>query len=107
MAGATPAASATPSTPSTPDEVVAAHRSGLDACYTKARAGDAKLGHTKVEMTFVIDADGVAKTVDFKYRHRMDDVSKNCMRDAALALRFPASMAGTQTATIVFSPPTP
>jgi hypothetical protein len=83
---------------------VTAHRSGLDACYTKARVGDPKLGHTKVEMTFVIDADGLPKTVDFKYRHRMDDSAKNCMRDAALALHFPASMAGTQTATIVFNP---
>jgi hypothetical protein len=101
-----PAASAAPATPSTPDDVVAAHRGGLDACYTKARAGDPKLGHTKVEMTFVVDTDGTPKTVDFKYRHRMDDGAKNCMRDAALELHFPASMAGTQTATIVFSPPT-
>ncbi|MGH7439066.1 MAG: hypothetical protein ACRENE_25535, partial [Polyangiaceae bacterium] len=102
-----PAAPAASSAPSTPDAVVAANRAGLDACYTKARAGDPKLGHTKVDMSYVIDADGTPKTVDFKYRHRMDDSAKNCMRDAALAVHFPASMVGPQTATIVFSPPTP
>jgi hypothetical protein len=35
----------------------------------------------------------------------MDDASKECMRNAALGLRFPESMTGKQTATIVFTPP--
>ena len=56
-------------------------------------------------MTFTINADGRPQTVDLKYRNRMDDGAKECMRDAALSLQFPASMQGTQTATIVFTPP--
>jgi hypothetical protein len=91
--------------PATPDDVVAGNRSALDACYAQARTSDPKLGRTKVEMTFAIDADGKPKTVDFKYRHRMEDHAKDCMRDAALALHFPPSMQGTQTATILFTPP--
>ncbi len=97
---------AAPAAPATPDDVVAAGRGPLDACYAKARAEDAKLGHTKVEMTFTVDPDGTPKHVDFKYRHRMSDHAKDCLRDAALGLRFPPSMQGMQVATIVFTPPT-
>ena len=65
------------------------------------------MGRTKVEITFTINADGRPQTVDLKYRNRFDDQAKECMRDAALSLRFPASMQGTQTATIQFAPPGP
>jgi hypothetical protein len=89
----------------TPSDVLAANRSAFDACYAQARAADPALGRTRVEMTFTIDADGTPHTVDLKYRNRMDDRPKECMRDAALSIHFPASMQGTQTATIVFAPP--
>jgi hypothetical protein len=88
-------------------DVLASHRAGLDACYAQARAENPKLGRTSVEMTFAIEADGKPRTVDIKYRHRMPDRAKECLRDAALALVFPASLAGTQTGTIAFAPPAP
>jgi outer membrane biosynthesis protein TonB len=94
-----------PSAPAAPGDVIASNRAAFDACYAQARAKDPTLGRTKVEMTFTINADGRPQTVDLKYRNRMDDGAKECMRDAALSLQFPASMQGTQTATIVFTPP--
>ncbi len=109
-ASAVPAASAgtiaaSPSAPTTPSEVIESSRSAFDACYAQARAKDPALGRTKVEITFAINADGRPQTVDLKYRNRFDDQAKECMRDAALSLRFPASMQGTQTAGIVFPAP--
>jgi hypothetical protein len=107
----TPAMSAStapvPRVPATPSDVLASNRSAFDACYAQARAQDPTLGRTKVEMTFTIDADGTPHTVDLKYRNRMEDRPKECMRDAALSLHFPPSMQGTQTATITFTPPGP
>jgi hypothetical protein len=94
-----------PAAPATATDVVASHRASLDACYAQARSVDPNLGPTSVEITFTIDADGKAKTVDLRYRHRMDDRAKECLRDAALALQFPASLAGTQTAKVAFEPP--
>ena len=106
---ATPAASAPVApvsvAPATPSDVLDRNRAAFDACYAKARAADANLGRTKVEITFAVSADGVPQTVDLKYRNRFDDKAKDCMRDAALAARFPASMQGAQTATIAFAPP--
>ncbi len=58
-------------------------------------------------MTFTIDAEGKPLTVDLQYRHRMDDHAKECLRDAALAQRFPPSMQGKQTGSIVFAPAGP
>ncbi|HEY5145517.1 MAG TPA: hypothetical protein VII82_02055 [Polyangiaceae bacterium] len=105
----TPAASAsvTPVSvaPATPSEVLDRNRAPFDACYAQARAADANLGRTKVEITFAVNADGAPQTVDLKYRNRFDDKAKDCMRDAALAARFPVSMQGAQTATIAFAPP--
>jgi hypothetical protein len=94
-----------PSAPTTPSDVVESSRSAFDACYSQARAKDPTLGRTKVEITFTINADGRPQTVDLKYRNRFDDQAKECMRDAALSLRFPASMQGIQAATIQFTPP--
>ena len=107
---AVPAASAgpvaaSPSAPTTPSDVLERSRSAFDACYAEARTKDPALGRTKVEITFTINADGRPQTVDLKYRNRFDDQAKECMRDAALSLRFPTSMQGTQTATIQFAPP--
>jgi hypothetical protein len=101
----TPPATASP--PATPSDVLASNRAPFDACYAQARAKDPGLGRTRVEMTFTIDACGMPHTVDLKYRNRFDDRAKDCMRDAALALRFPASMQGTQTAAIDFTPAGP
>jgi hypothetical protein len=107
--GAVPAApaSAAPTVPATPSDVLASNRAAFDACYAQARARDPGLARTQVEMTFMVDADGMPHTVDLKYRNRFDDRAKDCMRDAALSLRFPASMQGTQTGTIAFTPPGP
>jgi hypothetical protein len=93
--------------PASPTEVLAKDRAAFDSCYARARATDPKLGRTSVEMTFTIDAEGTPRTVDLQYRHRMDDRAKECLRDAALALRFPPSMQGTRAGTIVFTPPPP
>ena len=102
-----PTVAITPKAPSTPSDVVEGNRSALDACYAQARGKDPALGRTRVELTFNINADGRPQTVDLKYRNRFDDQAKECMRDAALSLRFPASMQGTQTTTIQFTPPGP
>jgi hypothetical protein len=112
VAAPTPTASETSSAPASlpsappasPTEVLAKDRAPFDSCYARARATDPKLGRTSVEMTFTIDAEGTPKTVDLQYRHRMDDRAKECLRDAALALRFPPSMQGTRSGTIVFTP---
>ena len=74
-----PAASAAPKVPEIPDEVVAANRAAFDACYAQARSLDPKLGMTKVEAIFVVDADGKTTTVDFKYRNKFDDKAKDCI----------------------------
>jgi hypothetical protein len=113
-AGLPPSASRTPSVassplpvappPTTPSDVMSAARSTFDTCYARARAADSRLGRTAVNITFTIDGTGVAKTVDLQYRNRFDDAAKDCMRDAALSLHFPASMQGTQTGTITFAP---
>ena len=109
VATVTPAAPATPrqlsAAPATPSDVLDRNRTAFDACYAQARAADANLGRTKVEITFAVNAEGVPQTVDLKYRNRFDDKAKDCMRDAALAARFPVTMQGAQTATIVFAPP--
>ena len=55
-------------------------------------------------MTFTMDDNGKLLNVDFVYRNRMDDGAKDCMRDAAEALKFPPSLRGKQTGTIVFTP---
>jgi len=66
-----------------------------------------QLGRTSIDVAFAIDASGKPMTVDLKYRDRMDDAAKECMRDAALALTFPPSMQGRQAATLTFKAPSP
>ncbi len=106
-ASSAPTAPAAPSAPATPGDVLESNRSAFDACYAQARALNPTLGRTRVEMTFTLGADGKPVTVDLQYRNRMEDRAKECMRDAALSLQFPPSMHGSQTATLVFTPPGP
>jgi hypothetical protein len=96
-----------PSPPPAPTatDILVDNRGSLDACYTKARAADPRLGQTSITFDFAIDSTGKPTTVDLQYRHRIDDSAKECMRDAALALSFPSSMQGRQTATLRFMPP--
>jgi len=102
-----PPTSAPPAVPSSATEAVVQQRAPLDACYTMARASNEKLGRTSIEMAFAIDAEGKPITVDLQYRNRIDEKAKECMRDAALAIRFPPLMQGRQTATVSFAPPAP
>lgn len=99
------ASSAPPPAPSTASDVLESGRGPFDACYARARASDPNLGRTWIEITFDIEATGTPRTVDLHYRNRIDDTAKECMRDAALALRFPPSMAGSRTGKISFTPP--
>ena len=99
--------SAPPPAPATPSDVLQSGRAPLDACYERARVADPQLGRTWVEITFDIDATGTPRTVDLHYRNRMAEAAKECMREAALALRFPSSMAGKQMAKISFMPAPP
>jgi hypothetical protein len=88
----------------TVSDILTSERGAFEACYAAARAADLRLGQTSIVFSFDIDAGGKPITVDLQYRHRMDDSAKECMRDAALALSFPPSMQGRQTATLTFRP---
>jgi hypothetical protein len=101
----TTSSGSTPTVPSSTTEAVVRQRASLDACYALARASNPNLGRTSIEIAFAIDAQGKPITVDLQYRHRIDEKAKECMRDAALALRFPPSMQGRQAATLSFAPP--
>jgi hypothetical protein len=111
VAAMSPSGEPTPTTPvvrvvpSSPTEAVVQQRASLDACYALARASNPNLGRTSIEIAFAIDMQGKPITVDLQYRNRIDDKAKECMRDAALALRFPPSMQGRQAATLSFAPP--
>jgi hypothetical protein len=85
--------------------VLAQGRAPFDACYALARRTNPDLPRTSVEMTFTMDDGGKLLNVDFAYRNRMDDAAKDCIRNAAEAVRFPPSLRGKQTGTIVFTPP--
>jgi hypothetical protein len=100
---APPGDSSPPSIP-TASDILANERGPIDACYASARAIDPQLGQTSITFSFAIDSAGKPTTVDLQYRHRMDDRAKECLRDAALALSFPPSMQGRQTATLTFRP---
>jgi hypothetical protein len=85
-------------------DILADERGPLDTCYAAARVTNPQIGPTSIAFAFVIDGGGKPMTVDLEYRHRMDDGTKECMRDAALALTFLPSMQGPQTASLVFKP---
>jgi outer membrane biosynthesis protein TonB len=96
-----------PSAPPTPTEVLAKDRAIFDACYARARAANPDLGRTSVDITFTIDAEGKPTLVELQYHRRLDEAAKECLRDAALKLQFPPSLAGKRSGTITFTPPAP
>ena len=107
VAVATPAAPvvAAPPAPLTTNDFLASVRAPFDACYTQARKSNPNLPRTNVEITFTRDENGKLLNVDFVYRNRLDAAAKNCMRTAAEAVTFPPALRGTQTGTLVFTPP--
>jgi hypothetical protein len=80
-------------------------RTAFDACYARARSDDPQLGRTSVEFTFRLDEAGHPMTVDMKYRHRMSETAKECMRDAAMGIPFPGSRPGFHVARLTFPAP--
>ena len=84
--------------------MLAQGRAPFDACYAKARAANPELGRTNIAITFSMTEEGKPLEVELKYRNRMDDAAKDCMRAAAEALVFPATLHGKQTGTIEFTP---
>src|SRR6202042_1872458 len=92
----TPAAAAPPSptpapAPVNPDADAVEHaRPPLRACYDKARRANPALGRTTVTFSLRVDETGKVSTVDLEYKHRFDEASKACMRDAAFAIQLPA-----------------
>jgi hypothetical protein len=92
VASAPPAPAATPTTPlpsSNPDaDAVEAARPSLRACYDKARSANPALGRTMVTLAMHVEG-GHVFSVNIEYKQRFDDASKQCMRDAALAIAFP------------------
>jgi outer membrane biosynthesis protein TonB len=82
------APSAAPS--SNPDaDAVEAARPSFSACYDRARSANPALGHTTVTVSVRVDETGHVSSVDLVYKHRFDDASKQCMRDAAFAIKLP------------------
>ncbi len=81
------------------------NRAPFDACYALAKKTRPDIGRTNVQITPEgMDDYGKLLNVSFIYRNKMDDSAKDCMRTAAEALKFPSSLRGTQTGTIMFNP---
>jgi hypothetical protein len=86
-----PATSPPPAPSSNPDaDAVEAARPSLRACYDKARSANPALGRTTVTLSLRVDEAGHVSTVDLEYKHKFDEASKGCMRDAAFAIKLPA-----------------
>ena len=94
-----------PPPPTSATDVLSQGRAPFDACYALARKTRPDLPRTSVEITFSMDDAGKLFSVDLVYRNRMDEATKDCMRTAAEALKFPPSLHGKQTGTIVLAPP--
>jgi hypothetical protein len=92
--GSPPAAASAPAPAplppsSNPDaNAVEAARPWLAACYDKARSANPALGHTTVTLSLRVDEVGHVSSVDLEYKHKLDDASKQCMRDAAFAIKL-------------------
>jgi len=100
---ATPTAPSPPS--SNPDaDAVEAARSSLRACFDKARSANPALGRTTVTLSLGVDQAGHVSTVDLEYKHRFDDASKSCMRDAAFAIQLPAGQPRKVEVPLTFDP---
>jgi TonB family protein len=95
---------AAPPPPSTnPDaDAVQASRPALRACYDKARAANPALGRTTVTVSLRVDPAGHVSTVDLDYNHRFDDAAKQCMKDAAFAIKLPGGEPRRVTVPITF-----
>ena len=93
-----------PPAPTTATEVLTQGRAPFDACYAKARAANAELGRTHVDIVFTRDGGDRLTSVELKYRNRFDDASKDCMRTAAEAITFPATLHGTVTGSLDLAP---
>jgi TonB family protein len=103
-----PTATAPPGAPppsSNPDaDAVEASRPALRACYDQARRADTTLGRTTVTLSMRVDPSGQVTTVELEYKHRFDDASKQCMRDAALGIKLPAGEPRRVTVPVTFEP---
>jgi hypothetical protein len=99
-----PAPRPAPPPPLTASDVLTQARAPFDACYARARAANPELGRTNIAITFSMTEEGKLLEVELKYRNRMDDAAKDCMRAAAEALVFPPSLYGKQVGTIEFAP---
>ena len=99
----TPAVS--PPARSNPDaDAVEAARPSLRACYEKARTANPALGRTTVTLSLRVDESGHVSTVDLDYKHKFDEASKGCMRDAAFAIKVPAGEPRRVTVPVTFDP---
>jgi hypothetical protein len=105
---ATPVIEATasaPPLPANPDTAaVEAARPSLRACYEKARAANPALGRTTVTLSLRVDEKGTISTVDLEYKHKFDEASKTCMRDAAFAIKLPPGEPRRVEAPMSFEP---
>ena len=101
-------ASAPPSAPppvahSNPDtDAIEAARPSLRACYERARTATGALGRTTVTLSLRVDEAGKVSTVDIEYKHKFDEASKGCMRDAAFAIKLPPGASRRVTAPMTF-----
>jgi TonB family protein len=96
---------AAPPRSANPDaDAVEASRSALRACYEKARTANPALGRTTVTLSCRVDPAGQVTTVDLEYKHKFDEASKGCMRDAAFAIKMPAGEARRVTVPVTFEP---
>jgi hypothetical protein len=57
-----------------------------------------------VTFSLRVDETGKVSTVDLEYKHRLDEGSKTCMRDAAFAIRLPAGTPRRVEVPITFEP---
>jgi outer membrane biosynthesis protein TonB len=99
------AAAPAPLPPPNPDAAaVEAARPSLRACYDKARAANPNLGRTTVTLSLRVDPTGNVTTVDLEYKHRFDEASKGCMRDAAFTIKLPAGEPRRVDVPVTFEP---
>ncbi|MGO8999084.1 MAG: hypothetical protein ACLQVI_37630 [Polyangiaceae bacterium] len=97
-----------PSSPPNPDaDAVESARPSFRACYDKARAANPALGRTTVTISVRVDETGKPSTVDLEYKHKFDEPSKTCMRDAAFAMKLPAGQPRRVEVPMTFEPRTP
>jgi hypothetical protein len=103
-ASAPPTAPA-PSVHADPDaDAIEVARPSLRACYDKARAANAGLGRTTVTLSLRVDERGQVSTVDVEYKHKFDEPSKGCMRDAVFAIKLPPGAPRRVTVPMTFEP---